>query len=70
MILNGGCVQKTTNVVAALRRLGHSPLRNQQDHYWLYALCISQGDTAEKNEQVRLMSDIHRMTAVATAWLG
>lgn len=37
---------------------------------WADALCINQGDTAERNAQVRMMGDIYAEATTTLIWLG
>ncbi|KAM5349036.1 hypothetical protein ACJ41O_008859 [Fusarium nematophilum] len=37
---------------------------------WIDALCINQGNTKEKNHQVKLMGDIYRRATRVLVWLG
>lgn len=37
---------------------------------WIDAICINQGENAEKNTQVPLMRDVYRGAEVAFVWLG
>ncbi|KAI9738701.1 MAG: hypothetical protein M1834_008206 [Cirrosporium novae-zelandiae] len=38
--------------------------------YWIDAICINQGDTEERNAQVRLMKDIYIRSELVLIWLG
>lgn len=45
-------------------------LRREWTYIWADAVCINQEDTAEKNQQVRLMEQIYAKAAVVSVWLG
>lgn len=64
--INGLSVQKTTNLVGALRQLRES----DDAKYWIDAICIDQHNNAEKSEQVQLMGEIYGNAVEVTAWLG
>src|SRR3569833_263089 len=57
----------TTNLAAALERL-RKP--SAAPSLWVDALCIDQGDSAEKSHQVNLMRDIYSNAAHGLLWLG
>lgn len=39
-------------------------------YFWVDALCIDQANTAERNHQVQMMSDIYQNAALVLVWLG
>jgi hypothetical protein len=39
-------------------------------HLWIDALCIDQGNTAERNQQVQQMGRIYSLTQTVLVWLG
>lgn len=67
IFVNGVELQATLNLEAALRhiRQGSNPVV-----LWIDALCINQGDVAEKNVQVGMMKDIYSGAELVIAWLG
>jgi hypothetical protein len=66
------------NLAAALMRLwdvslGNSSIQMQPripPLFWIDAICINQGDVAERSQQVRLMGDIYCNAFSVFAWLG
>ena len=79
ILLNGQPVQKTSNLIFALRQLqaslgdlarapasstGHEIL------FWIDALCINQSDTTERSLQVPRMGAIYGYAARVIAWVG
>ena len=64
---NGTEVQITNSLSSALR---HQRYRENSRYLWVDALCIHQGDNAEKSAQVRNMMVIYRKAERVTAWLG
>ena len=69
VICNGGCVQVTENLFAAL-----TTLRNQAPEQlrcvWIDALCINQGDISERSDQVARMGSIYSCAVSVIVWLG
>ena len=57
----------TYNLYSALRELRSS---NHDRTLWVDAMCINQGDNAEKNTQVRLMRNIYAKAAKVVVRLG
>lgn len=57
----------TESLCMALQRL-HLP--DETRILWVDALCINQGDLAEKNWQVRMMSEIYKNSRRVLAYLG
>ena len=50
--------------------LEHLRIKWGQVAIWIDALCINQGDTEEKTEQVRMMRDIYDRASLVIVWLG
>ena len=67
ILLNGRTFDVTDNLAAALRRLRS---RKAIFTFWADAICIDQGDNAEKSQQVRLMDKFYEDAAQAIIWLG
>lgn len=65
IICDGKSVQVTLNLRDALRNLGAG-----LTYIWADALCINQEDILERNQQVKIMSDIYSKAAVVIVWLG
>jgi len=65
--LNEFEVPATVNLVSALRHLRRSDTTRT---LWIDALCINQNCVAEKNHQVRRMTDIYRHAQRTLVWLG
>ena len=57
----------TRNLHKALRRLRDPDAVRM---IWVDALCINQEDVIERNQQVRLMSDIYKSASEVLIWLG
>lgn len=57
----------TVNLFDALL---HLRLPERPRILWVDALCINQGDTSERNDQVAMMSKIYRQSHRVVAWLG
>lgn len=55
------------NLVSAFR---HLRSLDQVRIFWVDAICINQADIAERNEQVKRMSNIYRSAYRVVAWLG
>jgi len=79
LFLDGQPVQKTINLIAALRQLralladpSRAPdiFRNSSTLFWIDALCINQSDNAEKSTQVPRMAAIYGAAEFVLAWLG
>ncbi|CVK91838.1 related to HETEROKARYON incompatibility protein [Fusarium proliferatum] len=56
-----------TNLNAALVHLRHGSL---QRIIWIDAICINQGDTLEKGQQVQSMAEIYAKASCVVVWLG
>lgn len=56
--------------ISAERVLRQMRAESEQRTLWLDAICINQNDTADRNYQVRLMSDIYSKSASGLIWLG
>ncbi|KAG8530113.1 uncharacterized protein KY384_005595 [Bacidia gigantensis] len=59
-------LQLTGNLADAL----YSFASWQPKLWWIDALCINQGDTREKNEQIKLMKQIYQKAERVCVWLG
>jgi hypothetical protein len=47
------------------------PMLHQEPHFlWVDAICINQGDSRERGEQVKLMRKIYKGAKCLTVWLG
>ncbi|KAH7083084.1 heterokaryon incompatibility protein-domain-containing protein [Paraphoma chrysanthemicola] len=64
---SGRDVAITESLFTALRRFRHV---DRDRVLWADAICINQGDTTEKNSQVKLMHQIYRKTSSVLIWLG
>lgn len=67
LAINGQDVLVSSSVVAALRRLRPE---KQALAVWIDQICINQRDVDERNEQVRLMSEIYSHAERVHVWLG
>lgn len=66
---SGSMIAIGANLHSALRHLRpNTP--GEVLHLWADALCINQEDLAEKNAQVRIMSDIYATATITVIWLG
>jgi hypothetical protein len=56
----------------ALRRLRALQENDEWAYYpiWIDALCINQTDSTERDDQVRMMSDIYKTAYGVVIWLG
>jgi hypothetical protein len=64
-----------TNTVISITESLHEALQalrhpNTSRWMWVDAVCIAQGDTEEKNHQVRQMADIYREAESVIVWTG
>ncbi|KAG6361226.1 hypothetical protein INS49_009450 [Diaporthe citri] len=57
------------SLCSALRQLRRHAVESDR-LIWADALCINQGDTAERNAQVRMMGDIYARATSTLIWLG
>lgn len=57
----------TCNLHRALQELRHD---TDDRMLWIDAMCINQGDSAEKSTQVQMMRDIYAKAAKVVVWLG
>ena len=57
----------TPNLHSALEQLR---LPDQSRVLWIDAICINQGDTSERNQQVSYMAEIYQKAAHVCIWLG
>jgi len=62
-----GILSVTQNLAASLTRFRK---RDDVRLLWADAVCINQGDVAERNEQVKLMRDIYEHASRVLIWLG
>jgi hypothetical protein len=60
-------ISLTESLHEALQALRHP---NTSRWMWVDAVCIAQGDTEEKNHQVRQMADIYREAESVIVWIG
>lgn len=67
IFLNSTLVSVTANLESALRHLRHE---KQERTLWVDAICINQGDIAERSSQVLLMSKIYSNATQTLVWLG
>ncbi|KAL9046739.1 MAG: hypothetical protein Q9214_000504 [Letrouitia sp. 1 TL-2023] len=67
ILLDGVHVKIGSNLEAALQSLRE---RNEPRILWVDAICINQRDTAERNEQVKVMGRIFEGAKRVLAWLG
>ncbi|PMD54792.1 HET-domain-containing protein [Hyaloscypha bicolor E] len=60
--LNGKRSFVTPNLESALRsiRWKRGVLPSMQEHFWIDAVCINQGDAEERDEQVRRMKSMYQ----------
>ncbi|KAI2621622.1 HET-domain-containing protein [Hypoxylon sp. NC1633] len=65
--LDGHTIQVTENLFYALRRLRSASSTRTM---WVDAVCINQGDNAEKSVQVCMMGTIYSRCAKTVIWLG
>lgn len=64
---NGMPLLVTENLFDCLQQL---VLLGNHEDLWVDAICIDQGNAAEKNQQVNLMADIYRAAKQVIIWLG
>ena len=57
--------QNLSNALRTIRSVRTSPL-----WIWVDAICINQGNDDEREDQVKLMSEIYRSAAVVWVWVG
>lgn len=72
---DGSIIRVTENLVQALKRLAEfgysSSLDNPTPQYlWIDAICINQGNNAEKSTQVAMMDVIYSRAETVVIWLG
>jgi hypothetical protein len=65
--LEDGTLNITEHLAAALRQLR---LHNKPRTLWIDAICINQTDDEEKDQQVKIMSQIYKKSCRVLAWLG
>ncbi|KAF2461212.1 heterokaryon incompatibility, partial [Lineolata rhizophorae] len=63
----GKTIRVTANLLSALQHLRQPDVTRI---LWVDAVCINQGNIAERDAQVRMMGDIYRMAARVLVWLG
>jgi len=74
--VDGRPVQITRSLAAALRHAKEHWQKTFPDgepdefRLWADALCINQGDLAERASQVQLMRDIYRSASLVISWMG
>ncbi len=64
---SGTNIQITANLEDALRQLRYA---NRPRVLWVDAICINQGDKAERSRQVRIMQSIYANATQVMVWLG
>ena len=64
---NGGCLEVTTNLQAALYAFRE---RRKGRWFWIDAICIYQTDPEESAAQVQVMRLIYEQSTETVAWLG
>ncbi|KAI1463957.1 HET-domain-containing protein [Daldinia caldariorum] len=57
------------NLFNCLEQLEKNGRHYDQD-LWVDAICINQGDEAERNQQVSIMADIYKLAERVVVWLG
>ena len=67
IICNGRQLLVTLNLESALYYLR---LHTEPRTLWVDAICINQGDTQERNGQVRIMRSIYQRAERTVIWLG
>lgn len=72
---DGSIIKVTENLVQALKRLAEfgyssSPDNPTPRYLWIDAICINQGDNAEKSSQVAMMDVIYSRAETVVVWLG
>ncbi|KAF4944902.1 hypothetical protein FSARC_14548 [Fusarium sarcochroum] len=68
IICNGGKLMIHANLYDGL--LSFRRTRSTSEEYWMDAICINQGDTAEKTAQVMMMDRIYTSANNVAIWLG
>lgn len=63
---NGRTMNVYPNLYDALLQLRAS----SPGDYWIDAVCMNEGDTLERNAQVRMMGRIYKCAEIVTVWLG
>lgn len=69
IICNGATMHVTANLNDTLMMLSSGRL-NRHQYIWIDAISINQGNVSERNEQVRLMSEIFKAAEGVIIWLG
>lgn len=67
ILLSGAECHVGENLYNALRYLRH---QSQDKLFWIDAICIDQKNTAERNQQVRIMGQIYFRATTVIVWLG
>lgn len=67
LMVNGQPILARSNLLHALRSFRD---RRDEGHLWVDAVCINQGDMAEKGVQIALMGDVYSLAARTIIWLG
>lgn len=74
IVCNGRALSVTQNLYDALiqlRSTKHTPtIRPLESWIWIDAICINQGDLAERGAQVAMMADIYQRASTVVVWLG
>ena len=67
VLCDGHTLTVTRNCFLALK---HLRLVSQARALWVDAICIDQSSISERNQQVRLMGDIYKLSLTVLIWLG
>lgn len=67
---SGRAVEIGPSLYGALRHLSDRNTGGKENWLWADALCINQDDNAEREAQVRIMSDIYAAATFTVIWLG
>jgi hypothetical protein len=70
IVVNQAVLEVPKNLEALLQRLRWLPDAKSGMRFWVDALCIDQGNFAEKNHQVQLMQSIYARAFAVIVWLG
>lgn len=68
--LNGRKFYVRPNLWSCLHYIGQAARHEPWNYLWVDAICINQGDTKERNEQVKLMDQTYSNAASVSVWLG
>lgn len=68
ILLNCVAIEVGQNLSEALQYLRRH--ESEESLYWIDAVCINQHDTAERNQQVKIMRNIYQRASTVLTWLG